>query len=90
MGKRQAWLFAGCLDRVLACVLRVARGNRRRSNEPEAALDAQLSNWHFPIDGPAVGEPLLVDVGTPYLRRGSGYEINAELFLAAAPPKLAP
>ena len=79
-------VFGAAVARVLACVLRVARGNHGRRDGPELALDAQLSNWHFPIDGGAVGEPVLVDVGTPYLRRGGRYEIDAELFLAAAPP----
>ena len=79
-------IVAGCVERVLACVLRVLRGNRRRSDGREVALDAQLSNWHFPVEAAEVGEPLLVDVGTPYQRRGGRYEIDVDLFLAAAPP----
>jgi uncharacterized protein DUF6206 len=78
--------LASCVDRVLACVLRVARGNHGRADGVELAVDAQLSNWHFPGEGMEVGQPLLVDVGTPYLRRGGRYEIDLELFLAAAPP----
>ena len=46
----------------------------------EVALDGQLSNWSFgaagDVDGGEPGEPdsgpVLIDVGTPFMRRGAG------------------
>jgi hypothetical protein len=78
--------LVACVDRVLAAVLRVWRANRTRGDSRTLTVDAQLSNWHFPEPGPASGEPRLLDVGTPFLRRAGRDELDPEIFLAAVPP----
>jgi hypothetical protein len=78
--------LARCVDRVLAAALRVARANRARADGRALAIDAQLSNWHFPGDGADPGEPALLDVGTPFVRRGGVDELDVEIFYAAVPP----
>ena len=73
------------VDRVLACVLRL-----HRVSVPgglELAVDGQLSNWSFASPG-AEGEPMLVDVGTPFMRRAGRHLFDPELFLSAVPPVL--
>lgn len=50
-----------------------------RTESPEAAIDAQLSNWSFS------GEPVLIDVGTPFMRDASGYLFDEEILLSAIP-----
>jgi len=75
-----------CVDRVLAALFEVWKANRERDGGLELAVDAQLSNWHFQICDGAVGPPTLFDVGTPYVRRGTTYQIDLEIFLAAVPP----
>lgn len=54
----------------------------RRSSPPEVAVDAQLSNWSF--TDPA--DPVLVDVGTPFLRRDGTHLFDVEIVLSAMPP----
>jgi hypothetical protein len=78
--------LAACVDHVLEAVLRVWRDNAARGGDPELTLDAQLSNWHFPDVGGAPGLPRLLDVGTPFLRRGGRHAIASDFFLAAVPP----
>jgi hypothetical protein len=51
---------------------------------PETAIDAQLSNWSFTI----ADDPVLLDVGTPFVRSGSGYRFDQEILLSAIPPGL--
>jgi hypothetical protein len=77
---------AACVDRVLAAALRVWRANRARGDGRALAVDGQLSNWHFPGDGADPGEPALLDVGTPFVRRAGADELDVEIFLAAVPP----
>ncbi len=77
-----------CVDRVLVALFEVWTANRSRSGGIELAIDAQLSNWHFPSAAAQVGPPTLFDVGTPYVRRSAAYLIDLEIFLAAVPPLL--
>lgn len=55
------------------------------------AVDAQLSNWWFenPND-PTLSQPVLIDVGTPFMRRDGRLELDRELILAAAPRVVRP
>jgi hypothetical protein len=62
------------MDRVLAL--------HRRTDEPEVAIDAQLSNWSFAD----AGDPVLIDVGTPFVRRSGRYVFDQEILLSAIPP----
>ena len=55
-----------------------------RAGQPETAIDAQLSNWSFA--DPA--DPVLIDVGTPFVRSTSGYLFDQEILLSAIPPGL--
>lgn len=71
------------LGRVLETVARVLRANPLRDDGREASIDPQLSNWAWPGPG---AEPLLVDVGTPFLRCNGALETGAEIFLRAFPP----
>jgi hypothetical protein len=54
----------------------------RRGGSPEVAIDAQLSNWSFtdPTD------PVLLDVGTPFMRRDGKHLFDVEIVLSAMPP----
>jgi hypothetical protein len=78
-------VLLAAMDRVLAAVLRVWRANRARGDGRRLTVDAQLSNWHFTGGGEEPGEPVLVDVGTPFVRRGDADLLDAEIFLAAVP-----
>jgi hypothetical protein len=71
-----------CLDAVFARIARVLRANRTRSDGRNVTVDAQLSNWHFADPG----SPVLLDVGTPFMRLHGRDEIGVELFLAPVPP----
>ena len=53
-------------------------------DSPETAIDAQLSNWSFTV----ADDPVLLDVGTPFVRSGSGYRFDQEILLSAIPPGL--
>jgi hypothetical protein len=56
-----------------------------------AAVDAQLSNWWFEeVAGMVTTEPVLVDVGTPFMRRGGRLLMDREPILAAAPRAVRP
>jgi hypothetical protein len=79
-------VLLACLDRILAHVRDLARANRTRSDGRAVTVDAQLSNWSFEPEGDGVGPPLLVDVGTPFMRLHGVDEVGTELFLAAVPP----
>lgn len=62
------------MDRVLAL--------HRRDHGPEVAVDAQLSNWSFTDPD----EPVLLDVGTPFMRSGGVHQFDFETVLSAVPP----
>ncbi len=69
----------------LAVVAKVAR-HSAATHGAEVALDAQLSNWSFSPD-PAATDPVLIDVGTPFVRRGgSAHALDVEVLLAPVPP----
>ena len=73
------------LGRVLDTVDRVLRVNPSRRDGSQLAVDAQLSNWSFPVVAGRPGEPVLIDVGTPFVRGPEGYRIDVEIFLSALP-----
>lgn len=72
--------LGGCIDRVLDAVGRLHTGSG--ADGTEVAVDGQLSNWSFP----ASGEPVLVDVGTPFLRRHGVHALDLELLHRPVPP----
>lgn len=71
------------LHRVLDAVLAV-----REKAAEDVAVDAQLSNWYLAPD--TSGPPTLLDVGTPFLRRGGRQAMDAEIILSTAPAPLRP
>lgn len=73
------------LGGVLELVRRVLAANRSREDGVEMAIDAQLSNWSWAAADVPGPRPLLIDVGTPFVRRGRELEIGADLFLWAHP-----
>ena len=73
------------LDAVLLRIGRLLRSNRERRDGRSVTVDAQLSNWHFGAGGDR-GDPVLIDIGTPFMRKDGVDEIGVELFLAAVPP----
>lgn len=50
----------------------------------EVAVDAQLSNWSFPTAD--FRSPVLVDVGTPFVRERGTHALDTRTLLAAVPP----
>ena len=52
--------------------------------EDQISVDAQLSNWSFAT----AQDPVLLDVGTPFIRRHGRHSFDAEIVLAAVPPLL--
>jgi hypothetical protein len=81
-------ILLGCMDRLLTAFRTVLLANRTRPDGRTATVDGQLSNWHFPLADDDVGEPRLLDVGTPYMRLHGTDELDLELFLAPAPAPL--
>jgi hypothetical protein len=74
---------AQLLHRVLDAIVAV----RERAVE-DLAVDAQLSNWYLPS---GVDEmPVLLDVGTPFVRKGGRQAMDAEIILSTAPAPLRP
>jgi hypothetical protein len=74
---------AQLLHRVLDAILAV-----RENAVEDVAVDAQLSNWYL---ASGVDEmPVLLDVGTPFLRRDGHQAMDAEIILATAPAPLRP
>lgn len=53
-----------------------------RTDALEVAIDAQLSNWSFTD----ARDPVLLDVGTPFMRRGGKHLFDVETVLSAMPP----
>jgi hypothetical protein len=73
------------LERVLALVRRVLDANRERRDGRELAIDAQLSNWHWPAGSGERSLPTLIDVGTPFMRKEGALEMGLEVFLRPYP-----
>ena len=74
------------IDAVLARIGRLLRSNRERRDGRSVTVDAQLSNWHFATAEPDGGDLVLLDIGTPFMRKDGVDEIGVELFLAPVPP----
>jgi len=74
------------LDAVLSRIGRLLRSNRERRDGRSVTVDAQLSNWHFGAPERGGGDPVLIDIGTPFMRKDGVDEIGVELFLAPVPP----
>lgn len=72
--------LAEAVTAVLGRVGAVLAANMR-SPYDELAVDAQLSNWSISATG-----PVLLDVGTPFIRRAGRHEFDAEILLSAVPP----
>jgi hypothetical protein len=72
------------LEGVLETVRRVLDANPARDDGREVAIDAQLSNWHWP-EGSDPRRAVLLDVGTPFMRLGGVLETGTDLFLRAYP-----
>jgi hypothetical protein len=71
------------LHRVLDAMLTV-----RENAAEDVAVDAQLSNWYLASGVDEV--PVLLDVGTPFMRRGGRQAMDAEIILSTAPAPLRP
>lgn len=72
------------LAKALAAVLdRVATVLAANAVSPgdEISIDAQLSNWVF-----GGSDPVLIDVGTPFIRRRGSHAFDQEILLSAVPP----
>ncbi len=82
-------LFAA-LEHVLTRVRVLLLANRAARDGRTITVDAQLSNWHFPVYGNAVGAPMLIDIGTPFMRLNGVDEMGIELFLAPVPAPMRP
>lgn len=78
--------LGACIDALLGCIDPLLRANRERADGRTVTVDAQLSNWHF--DPASGGAPVLIDVGTPFMRKDGIDEIGVDLFLAPVPPGL--
>ena len=52
------------------------------SKADQISIDEQLSNWSFV---PGEAEPVLIDVGTPFIRRGGQHAFDQEILLSAVP-----
>ena len=59
-------------------------GLHLRTERPEVAVDAQLSNWSFTQPG----DPVLLDVGTPFMRSSGSQVFDQEILLSAIPAGL--
>ena len=72
---------AAAMDAVLGAVAQLAGHTSHRTDDLEVALDGQLSNWSFGAEG----APLLIDVGTPFMRHRGRHSIDREFLLAPVP-----
>jgi len=70
------------LDGMITTVLDRVWTLHLRTDAPEVAIDAQLSNWSFTDPG----DPVLLDVGTPFMRRNGKHLFDVETVLSAMPP----
>jgi hypothetical protein len=80
---------AEMLRRVLAVVGQSRRPADDEADDVDVAVDAQLSNWHVRLDDPTA-RPVLLDVGTPFLRRSGRQAMDPEIILTTAPAPLRP
>jgi hypothetical protein len=81
------------LARMLTGILEAVRRVLLSGTADDAALavDAQLSNWWFEhLDRVGADGPVLIDVGTPFVRRRGQLALDRELILAAAPRVVRP
>jgi len=76
----------GAVERVLAATLRLAVADRDRTDGLEVALDGQLSNWSFGPDATRLADPVLVDVGTPFMRRAGRHLVDIGWLETPIPP----
>jgi len=83
-------VLLAAIERVLAIARTLLLANRAARDGRAVTVDAQLSNWHFPVAGDSVGVPTLIDVGTPFMRLGGVDEMGIELFLAPVPALMRP
>ena len=84
--------LAAAIRLALGAVARVAHGTAARADGVEVAIDGQLSNWAY-TDGSAstapggeLPEPILIDVGTPFMRRNGRHVMQREYLLSPVPP----
>lgn len=70
----------GSLAAVLDQVATVLRRNLQTMPD-ELTIDAQLSNWVF-----GAPQPVLLDVGTPFVRHAGRHAFDQEILLSAVPP----
>ena len=85
--------LAAALRQVLHTVAELAASNAARTDGVEVAVDGQLSNWSFGTAAltaeearPAGTRPMLLDVGTPFMRRNGRHLLDVEVVVAPAPP----
>jgi hypothetical protein len=94
--------LATAMGQVLNSVALLSQRSAGRTDGVEVALDGQLSNWSFletapaspaslpsaepgaPTEAPT--QPVLIDVGTPFIRRNGRHSLDARVILAPAPP----
>lgn len=75
--------FLECVRAILAVVRGVLQSNATRHDGRAVTVDAQLSNWWFATEKDA--PPVLIDVGTPFMRRHGVDECGTEFLLAPVP-----
>jgi hypothetical protein len=83
--------LASTIHLALCAVAWQARATASRTDGVEIALDGQLSNWSFPpatVAQPSDDGPILIDVGTPFVRRRGRHAMDLEVLLAPIPPGL--
>jgi hypothetical protein len=91
--------LATVMGQVLDSVALLSQRSAGRTDGVEVALDGQLSNWSFAASDPASTAsadagtpaplptgPVLIDVGTPFIRRNGKHSLDARVVVAAAPP----
>ncbi len=75
------------IEGALAAVIRLAEANLGTPGRA-VAVDGQLSNWSYQAAGVGFEEPLLIDVGTPFIRRDGQHAIDLALLHRPIPPGL--
>lgn len=88
-------VVTAAISSALGAVTQLADHTTSRTDGLEVALDAQLSNWSFGSEtqeldpgagtGPTSTGPLLIDVGTPFMRHRGQHAIDREFLLAPVP-----